>query len=30
MVVGDLQPLRDALPELLQLEAGSRRPPTRR
>ncbi|KAB0366099.1 hypothetical protein FD754_010255 [Muntiacus muntjak] len=30
VVVGDLQPLRDALPELLELEAGSRRPPTRR
>lgn len=30
MVVGDLQPLRDALPELLELEAGGRRPPTRR
>ena len=24
VVVGDLQPLRDALPELLELEAGSR------
>ncbi|XP_052494942.1 ribosome biogenesis protein SLX9 homolog isoform X1 [Budorcas taxicolor] len=30
VVVGDLQPLRDALPELLELEAGGRRPPTRR
>ncbi|XP_039695995.1 ribosome biogenesis protein SLX9 homolog [Pteropus medius] len=30
VVVGDLQPLRDALPELLQLEASSRRPHTRR
>lgn len=30
VVVGDLQPLRDALPELLELEAGSRQPPTRR
>lgn len=30
VVVGDLQPLRDALPELLELEAGSRRTPTRR
>ncbi|XP_047654024.1 ribosome biogenesis protein SLX9 homolog isoform X2 [Phacochoerus africanus] len=29
-VVGDLQPLRDALPELLGLEAGARRPPARR
>lgn len=29
-VVGDLQPLRDALPELLELEAGARRPPARR
>lgn len=28
-VVGDLQPLRDALPELLELEAGARRPPAR-
>ncbi|XP_037380664.1 ribosome biogenesis protein SLX9 homolog [Talpa occidentalis] len=28
-VVGDLQPLRDALPELLQLEAGGRRQRTR-
>ncbi|XP_058588212.1 ribosome biogenesis protein SLX9 homolog isoform X2 [Neofelis nebulosa] len=26
VVVGDLQPLRDALPELLELEAGGRRP----
>ncbi|XP_068819970.1 ribosome biogenesis protein SLX9 homolog isoform X3 [Capricornis sumatraensis] len=30
VVVGDLQPLRDALPELLELEAGGRRPPTQR
>ena len=30
VVVGDLQPLRDALPELLELETGGRRPPTRR
>ncbi|XP_072826428.1 ribosome biogenesis protein SLX9 homolog isoform X3 [Vicugna pacos] len=30
VVVGDLQPLRDALPELLELEAGSRRLPARR
>ncbi|XP_061279452.1 ribosome biogenesis protein SLX9 homolog isoform X2 [Bos javanicus] len=30
VVVGDLQPLRDALPELLELEAGGRRPPTPR
>ncbi|XP_040120921.1 protein FAM207A isoform X4 [Oryx dammah] len=30
VVVGDLQPLRDALPELLELEASGRRPPTRR
>ncbi|XP_027403511.1 protein FAM207A isoform X2 [Bos indicus x Bos taurus] len=30
VVVGDLQPLRDALPELLELEAGGRWPPTRR
>ncbi|XP_057553046.1 ribosome biogenesis protein SLX9 homolog [Hippopotamus amphibius kiboko] len=30
VVVGDLQPLRDALPELLELEAGGRRPPARR
>ncbi|XP_006922621.1 protein FAM207A [Pteropus alecto] len=30
VVVGDLQPLRDALPELLQLEASSRRPHARR
>ncbi|XP_059542672.1 ribosome biogenesis protein SLX9 homolog isoform X2 [Myotis daubentonii] len=29
VVVGDLQPLRDALPELLELEAGARRPHTR-
>ncbi|XP_036302092.1 ribosome biogenesis protein SLX9 homolog isoform X2 [Pipistrellus kuhlii] len=29
VVVGDLQPLRDALPELLELEAGARRPRTR-
>uniref|UniRef100_A0A8C3YTM0 SLX9 ribosome biosis factor n=1 Tax=Catagonus wagneri TaxID=51154 RepID=A0A8C3YTM0_9CETA len=29
-VVGDLQPLRDALPELLELEAGARPPPARR
>ncbi|XP_045632861.1 ribosome biogenesis protein SLX9 homolog isoform X1 [Ursus americanus] len=29
VVVGDLQPLRDALPELLELEAGSRQPRTR-
>lgn len=29
VVVGDLQPLRDALPELLELEAGTRRPHTR-
>lgn len=29
VVVGDLQPLRDALPELLDLEAGARRPQTR-
>ncbi|KAG8505749.1 Protein FAM207A [Galemys pyrenaicus] len=28
VVVGDLQPLRDALPELLQLEPGTRRPRT--
>uniref|UniRef100_A0A667GE25 Family with sequence similarity 207 member A n=1 Tax=Lynx canadensis TaxID=61383 RepID=A0A667GE25_LYNCA len=26
VVVGDLQPLKDALPELLELEAGGRRP----
>ncbi|XP_032946888.1 ribosome biogenesis protein SLX9 homolog isoform X5 [Rhinolophus ferrumequinum] len=30
VVVGDLQPLRDALPELLELEAGARRPHARR
>ncbi|XP_064332710.1 ribosome biogenesis protein SLX9 homolog isoform X3 [Camelus dromedarius] len=30
VVVGDLQPLRDALPELLELEAGGRRLPARR
>ncbi|XP_055271218.1 ribosome biogenesis protein SLX9 homolog isoform X3 [Moschus berezovskii] len=30
VVVGDLQPLRDALPELLELEASGQRPPTRR
>ncbi|XP_070652045.1 ribosome biogenesis protein SLX9 homolog isoform X2 [Bos indicus] len=30
VVVGDLQPLRDALPELLELEAGGWRPPTPR
>ncbi|XP_014715280.1 ribosome biogenesis protein SLX9 homolog isoform X1 [Equus asinus] len=29
VVVGDLQPLRDALPELLELEAGGRRQRTR-
>lgn len=29
VVVGDLQPLRDALPELLELEAGARRPHAR-
>ncbi|XP_004410702.1 PREDICTED: protein FAM207A [Odobenus rosmarus divergens] len=29
VVVGDLQPLRDALPELLELEAGSRPPRAR-
>ncbi|XP_027440536.1 protein FAM207A isoform X3 [Zalophus californianus] len=29
VVVGDLQPLRDALPELLELEAGSRQPRAR-
>uniref|UniRef100_F6X7A1 SLX9 ribosome biosis factor n=1 Tax=Equus caballus TaxID=9796 RepID=F6X7A1_HORSE len=29
VVVGDLQPLRDALPELLELEAGGRRQHTR-
>ncbi|KAF6118603.1 family with sequence similarity 207 member A [Phyllostomus discolor] len=29
VVVGDLQPLRDALPELLDLEASARRPQTR-
>ncbi|KAF3815570.1 hypothetical protein GH733_016843 [Mirounga leonina] len=29
VVVGDLQPLRDALPELLELEAGGRRPRAR-
>uniref|UniRef100_K9IHF9 Protein FAM207A n=1 Tax=Desmodus rotundus TaxID=9430 RepID=K9IHF9_DESRO len=29
VVVGDLQPLRDALPELLDLEAVARRPQTR-
>ncbi|KAM7133072.1 ribosome biogenesis protein SLX9 homolog isoform 1-T1 [Molossus nigricans] len=29
VVVGDLQPLRDALPELLELEAGTRQPHTR-
>ncbi|XP_016076059.1 PREDICTED: protein FAM207A isoform X1 [Miniopterus natalensis] len=29
VVVGDLQPLRDALPELLNLEAGARQPHTR-
>ncbi|XP_059248489.1 ribosome biogenesis protein SLX9 homolog isoform X1 [Mustela nigripes] len=28
-VVGDLQPLRDALPELLELEAGARQPRAR-
>lgn len=28
-VVGDLQPLRDALPDLLQLEAGARAPRSR-
>ncbi|XP_019480586.1 PREDICTED: protein FAM207A isoform X2 [Hipposideros armiger] len=30
VVVGDLQPLWDALPELLELEAGTRRPHARR
>ncbi|XP_022371739.1 protein FAM207A isoform X2 [Enhydra lutris kenyoni] len=29
VVVGDLQPLRDALPELLELEAGARQPHAR-
>uniref|UniRef100_A0A8C0SWL7 SLX9 ribosome biosis factor n=1 Tax=Canis lupus familiaris TaxID=9615 RepID=A0A8C0SWL7_CANLF len=29
VVVGDLQPLRDALPELLELEAAGRQPRTR-
>ncbi|XP_044106769.1 protein FAM207A isoform X1 [Neovison vison] len=29
VVVGDLQPLRDALPELLELEAGARQPRAR-
>nr|XP_035931155.1 protein FAM207A isoform X2 [Halichoerus grypus] len=29
VVVGDLQPLRDALPELLELEAGGRQPRAR-
>lgn len=29
VVVGDLQPLRDALPALLELEAGSRQPRAR-
>ncbi|XP_066115298.1 ribosome biogenesis protein SLX9 homolog isoform X2 [Saccopteryx bilineata] len=29
VIVGDLQPLRDALPELLELEVGARRPHTR-